>query len=195
MFAENLEGDELPRLYNNDLETAKNYIYSLVTANRHSFYGLGRVFTLGQHSVYVSQELEQGLEWGRELFLEILYVLREDGLIFIRFFRDPEYKFTLINNWSVLDNFVGNIIAELPREHLKVCEYKDFLKSDYWKLIQRLILDRDKHTCQHCKAKSKLQVHHKTYRHRGDEIWFREDLITLCKKCHDAEHERGLLSH
>ena len=52
------------------------------------------------------------------------------------------------------------------------------------------ILNRDNYTCQHCKGKSKdsrLHVHHIIFRNNGgsDEP---ENLITLCKTCHDDLH-------
>ena len=53
------------------------------------------------------------------------------------------------------------------------------------------VLDRDKHTCQHCKGKTKdssLHVHHIVFRSNGgsDEA---ENLITLCKVCHERLHK------
>ena len=53
------------------------------------------------------------------------------------------------------------------------------------------VLNRDKYTCQYCKGKSKdsrLEVHHIIFRSHGgsDE---EENLITLCKTCHDDLHE------
>lgn len=52
------------------------------------------------------------------------------------------------------------------------------------------VLDRDFHTCRHCKGKSRnsrLEVHHIVFRSNGgsDEA---ENLITLCKTCHDKVH-------
>jgi len=52
------------------------------------------------------------------------------------------------------------------------------------------VLNRDNHTCQHCKGKtkdSKLEVHHITFRRNGgsDDS---ENLKTLCKTCHDNLH-------
>lgn len=50
------------------------------------------------------------------------------------------------------------------------------------------VLHRDNYTCQCCGKKHvRLEVHHITYRSKGgtdDE----RNLITLCKKCHDAVH-------
>jgi hypothetical protein len=53
------------------------------------------------------------------------------------------------------------------------------------------VLDRDGYTCQHCKGKSKdsrFHVHHIIFKCNGgsDEP---ENLITLCKTCHDKLHD------
>jgi len=53
------------------------------------------------------------------------------------------------------------------------------------------ILDRDNYTCQYCKGKtkdSKLEVHHIVFRRNNgsDEP---ENLICLCKTCHDKLHK------
>ena len=52
------------------------------------------------------------------------------------------------------------------------------------------VLDRDKYKCQYCKGKTRdaqLHVHHITFRRNkgSDEP---ENLITLCKTCHDKLH-------
>jgi hypothetical protein len=56
--------------------------------------------------------------------------------------------------------------------------------------VKAYVRHRDKYTCQHCKGKSKdkqLEVHHIIYQINdgSDEP---ENLITLCKTCHDKEH-------
>ena len=56
--------------------------------------------------------------------------------------------------------------------------------------IKMMVRDRDNYTCQHCKGKkkdSRINVHHIVFRSNGgsDEP---ENLITLCKTCHDALH-------
>lgn len=53
------------------------------------------------------------------------------------------------------------------------------------------VLSRDEHTCQYCKGKTKdnrLHVHHIVFRSNGgsDE---QDNLITLCKMCHNNLHE------
>ena len=54
-----------------------------------------------------------------------------------------------------------------------------------------MVLNRDNYTCQYCKGKhrnSKLEVHHIVFRSNdgSDEA---ENLITLCKTCHDSLHK------
>jgi hypothetical protein len=52
------------------------------------------------------------------------------------------------------------------------------------------ILARDNYTCQHCKGKTKnvkLEVHHIVFR-RNDGSDEHDNLITLCKTCHDGLH-------
>lgn len=56
------------------------------------------------------------------------------------------------------------------------------------------VLDRDNHTCQHCKGKSKdgkLEVHHIVFKRDGgsDEA---SNLITLCKTHHDDLHSGNI---
>lgn len=66
--------------------------------------------------------------------------------------------------------------------------YKKFLKSKYWLKVKLLVLERDNKTCQVCGTKKSLHVHHKTYEHHFNELEHLEDLITLCKLCHEKEH-------
>lgn len=56
--------------------------------------------------------------------------------------------------------------------------------------VKAFVLDRDGYTCQHCKGKSKdkrLQCHHIVFRSEGGPDTS-ENLITLCKTCHQALH-------
>lgn len=66
--------------------------------------------------------------------------------------------------------------------------YSEFLQSDYWLQVREWIIERDNHTCQHCGTSYYLQVHHLTYEHHGKEHLHPEDLITLCRSCHEQVH-------
>lgn len=68
--------------------------------------------------------------------------------------------------------------------------YEEFLQSDYWQQVRYWILERDGHTCQSCGAMIRLEVHHLTYEHHGEEHLHPEDLVTLCRDCHAREHDK-----
>ncbi len=60
--------------------------------------------------------------------------------------------------------------------------------------IKAYVLYRDNHICQHCKGKSKdnrLEVHHIVFRSNGGSD-DQENLITLCKTCHDKLHNGSI---
>lgn len=70
-------------------------------------------------------------------------------------------------------------------------DYKKYLHSSTWKKKRKQILKRDNYQCQACDSinqgiyhKEDLEIHHRHYRHLGDEAL--EDLITLCPECHGA---------
>ena len=71
---------------------------------------------------------------------------------------------------------------------VKQSSYSIFLKSKYWKYVHNLVIDRDGKKCVKCGSVSRLQAHHLTYEHHYKEHLHLNDLITLCKKCHEIEH-------
>lgn len=75
------------------------------------------------------------------------------------------------------------------KNQLKYKNYDLFLKSKYWKNIRIEVLKRDKFTCVYCGVKDNLQVHHLTYKNHYKEHKNLQDLITLCDKCHNSEHQ------
>lgn len=75
------------------------------------------------------------------------------------------------------------IKGKTPKE-----KYKAFLKTDYWKAVRVKVFLRDNKTCQKCGSKKKLEAHHLTYKHHGNEMKHLDDLITLCRDCHEKEH-------
>lgn len=74
---------------------------------------------------------------------------------------------------------------------------RKFYKSAAWKKKRQEILKRDNYECQHCKKKGLVvrgtEVHHII--HLKDDFSRRLDndnLITLCKACHNLEHPEKL---
>lgn len=71
----------------------------------------------------------------------------------------------------------------------KFINYKEYIKSEEWKNKRKEVLKRDKFKCRLCSAKGSeynLHVHHNSYNNLGNEPL--EDLITLCKSCHEKHH-------
>jgi hypothetical protein len=68
-------------------------------------------------------------------------------------------------------------------------EYKDYLKSNEWKLVKLDIIQQRGNRCERCKEQRQvniLHLHHKTYVRLFNERL--SDLELLCPKCHMAEH-------
>jgi len=70
-----------------------------------------------------------------------------------------------------------------------VSDYDEKLKDPRWQRKRLKILERDGWACQQCGCRDDLHVHHRVY--YGDP-WEAPDesLITLCERCHEAEHRR-----
>lgn len=71
-------------------------------------------------------------------------------------------------------------------------EYQQGEQLGFWN-TREYVLFRDNHTCQHCHGKSKdpvLNVHHIESRQTGGDS--PDNLITLCRTCHDAYHKGGI---
>lgn len=66
--------------------------------------------------------------------------------------------------------------------------YKKFLQTEYWQQVREMVFERDKHCCKQCNTTKRLQVHHLSYKHHRDEMNHIEDLITLCRDCHQEQH-------
>lgn len=88
--------------------------------------------------------------------------------------------------------FPDSKFIKTPKEYVTVRvpltrdEYKDYLKSDWWKSIsyrKRMEANGECSVCNSCKV---LVVHHSTYDNLGHEQ--EGDLIVVCKKCHMDIH-------
>lgn len=80
-------------------------------------------------------------------------------------------------------------IQKIKNPNISGVEYQQGEQLDFWN-VREYVLFRDNHTCQCCKGKSKdkiLNVHHIESRKVGGNA--PNNLITLCKTCHDAFHE------
>jgi len=83
---------------------------------------------------------------------------------------------------SINENLI-NCYVRLP--------YNKYLLTSYWYIIASLKIKESGYKCTECGNKEMiLQVHHKTYKHRGLEFIFMNDLIVLCEICHAKAHHK-----
>ena len=90
---------------------------------------------------------------------------------------------------------ISRIVVEVASFNIKKLkdEYIQGERSNFWN-VREYVLFRDKHTCQHCKGKSRdniLQVHHLESRKTGGDA--PNNLLTLCKTCH-SDYHKGKIS-
>jgi hypothetical protein len=74
-------------------------------------------------------------------------------------------------------------------EQLQSMPYEDYLKSEEWQAKRKQALAYAENRCQLCNGDGELHVHHRTYDRRGAEM--PQDLIVLCKDCHEKFHNKG----
>ena len=68
--------------------------------------------------------------------------------------------------------------------------YEVFLGSEYWRYVRKLKLTQSGNKCQICGSKEGLNVHHNSYNHHYKEHKHLEDLVVLCRKCHETFHQK-----
>lgn len=59
-----------------------------------------------------------------------------------------------------------------------------------WRVVGRLIRERDKYRCRKCGKAGRLEVDHKKPIRQGGDPWAFENLQCLCRGCH-IEKTRG----
>ena len=101
-----------------------------------------------------------------------------------------------LNLYPDLDTlvFIGEVWHYLLKsldEYNNSETYKKYLNSPAWHRKRDSVIERDKGICVCCRAEGRV-VHHTTYENVGKEPL--SDLVLLCKKCHDREHQSGVPS-
>lgn len=74
--------------------------------------------------------------------------------------------------------------------------YKDFLRTPYWKIIAFQVKERYNFKCAICSSNHNLNAHHRTYDRIGQEYYYwksEKDLICLCEECHALFHKNSKL--
>ena len=71
-------------------------------------------------------------------------------------------------------------------------QYAKQLQRPEWKAKRLEILERDGNKCVKCGETKRLHVHHLSYT-KGRDAWEypNDNLVTLCRGCHRAEHPKS----
>lgn len=118
----------------------------------------------------------------------------------------PSIRHTIQTHLTIIERVhkilpISNIIVEIAEfdihkiknPDIKGKEYQEGEMKDYYN-VKHYILDRDNHTCQYCKGKSKckkLNVHHIQFKSNGGGN-SPVNLITLCEDCHSDLHDNKI---
>jgi hypothetical protein len=100
------------------------------------------------------------------------------------FYENRRIKYSEIND--LLNKKRDEIIIEVYSERDKI--RNEYYKTDEWKKLRLLVLNRDKYICQGCLKNQATEVHHQSYLHFKKEFMF--ELISLCNHCHSRYHNK-----
>lgn len=76
--------------------------------------------------------------------------------------------------------FYGNM------NELRWLPYTQYLQTDHWQNLRKQMHEWADGRCQICNREGRLNVHHRTYKRRGQERL--ADLLLLCEDCHERFH-------
>lgn len=94
-----------------------------------------------------------------------------------------------VKTWQKINNLKQSFVNENEiSDYIKSMDYKDFLQTPYWKAISEKVRQKANFKCQICNSSKNLNVHHRSYQHHGNELYHLEDLICICKDCHEKHH-------
>lgn len=103
-------------------------------------------------------------------------------------FKVVEDVFKILPITKIIVETASFDIQKIKNPDIQGSEYQEGERLNFWN-TREYVLFRDNHTCQCCKGKSKdkiLNVHHIESRKTGGNA--PNNLITLCKTCHDKYH-------
>ena len=86
--------------------------------------------------------------------------------------------------------YITEAITVDDKRYLRSVEYEQYLYTLYWQLVRQWKAWISDGVCEKCGSDNRLtNVHHLSYDHRGEEYKHAEDIILLCKSCHNSEHD------
>jgi hypothetical protein len=68
--------------------------------------------------------------------------------------------------------------------------YAEYLKSERWGVIRKLVRHRDEGRCKFCNSTDSLHTHHRSYDHLNEDLPKEvEDCVLVCATCHGKLHD------
>lgn len=108
----------------------------------------------------------------------------------------PDFDNSLQTEWRLAENREANSIRtklesqdELARKEFWSW-YEIYLSSEKWKSKRKKVLERAKGICEGCRENKSEEVHHLSYKNKGNEFLF--ELVAVCIGCHDRLHSKHL---
>jgi len=95
----------------------------------------------------------------------------------------PRQTSTQLGLWPD-PTFVGNRARHFRRPPQP--EYAVYMETQQWRCQRNEAIVRQQFKCFDCGCEERLQAHHTTYAHLGDE--WPEDIEALCDRCHARRH-------
>ena len=89
-------------------------------------------------------------------------------------------------------SYVREITSDERLAALRSMPYVDYLETPEWRNVRMCALHAAGWRCEVCNTDDELEVHHRAYERRGEEVL--EDLTVLCRDCHQRFHDSGALA-
>lgn len=83
--------------------------------------------------------------------------------------------------------FIHAFLMGQQKQSQRQQQYDEYLKTEHWRILRNMVLERDGFKCRQCKGMENLQAHHVFYRPRWEDSMVK-DLVTLCNDCHEKVH-------
>lgn len=103
-------------------------------------------------------------------------------------------EFAYSEGWEAVDNGMGYWVVKCC--HFKKLDmrqfHKAYLQTEQWKHISQRAKSAANFKCEMCGSGINLCVHHTTYENLMRERRHMDDLVVLCKNCHEKVHEEDI---
>lgn len=161
-----------------------------------------KFFTLGdlEKSCNLSHDrLKYWLKTGRLEYIRL--PLHFGGPKDIWTFLIPESELPKLAKYKVSepvpnDKHQPEVLMTFERDGRSTCKpryYHQHIHSKKWQQVKDYVFERDGYRCRMCGSAMNLQGHHVSYERLGEDRE-RDDVITLCRDCHEMIHSRDIFS-